>query len=122
MGPNLVWPQRTYGHGGRTGISASYCSVRASPRVLTSKIRERPQSNTLDEQLGGRKRGPGRVMGLGWGFMGSTHHTGPPIHNHIMIMMGLCSRPEEDLNAWKQFGPETTWVGRLGGDGFWMRD
>ena len=39
-----------------------------------------------------------------------------------MIMMGLCSRPEEDLNAWKQFGPETTWVGRLGGDGFWMRD
>jgi hypothetical protein len=50
---------------------------------------------------------------------------GPPIHN-----MGLCSRPGEDPNASKQFGPETTWaialclydptVGRLGGDGFWM--
>jgi len=26
---------------------------------------------------------------------------GPPIHN-----MGLCSRPGEDSNAWKQFGPE----------------
>jgi len=26
---------------------------------------------------------------------------GPPIHN-----MGLCSRPGEDPNAWKQFGPE----------------
>jgi hypothetical protein len=25
----------------------------------------------------------------------------PPIHN-----MGLCSRPGEDPNAWKQFGPE----------------
>ena len=55
----------------RTGISASYCCVRASSRVLTSKIRDRPRSNTLDEPLGGRKR----VMGLGWGFMGSTHHT-----------------------------------------------
>ncbi len=28
---------------------------------------------------------------------------GPPIHN-----MGLCGRPGEDPNAWKQFGPETT--------------
>ncbi len=45
------------------------------PRVLTSKIRDRPRSNTFDEPLGGRKRGPDRVMGLGWGFMGSTHHT-----------------------------------------------
>jgi hypothetical protein len=43
--------------------------------------------------------------------------------------MGLCSRPGEDPNDWKQFGPETTWassvpvwVGRLGGDGFWVRD
>ena len=44
-------------------------------RVLTSKIRDRPQSNTINEPLGGRKRGPDRVMGLGWGFMGSTHHT-----------------------------------------------
>jgi hypothetical protein len=24
--------------------------------------------------------------------------------------MGLCSRPGEDPNAWKQFGPETTWA------------
>jgi hypothetical protein len=30
-------------------------------------------------------------------------HWGPPIHN-----MGLCGRPGEDPNAWKQFGPETT--------------
>jgi len=28
---------------------------------------------------------------------------GPPIHN-----MGLCGRPGEDPNDWKQFGPETT--------------
>ena len=28
---------------------------------------------------------------------------GPPIHN-----MGPCSRPGEDPNAWKQFGPEPT--------------
>ena len=28
---------------------------------------------------------------------------GPPIHN-----MGRCSRPGEDPNAWKQFGPEPT--------------
>ena len=28
---------------------------------------------------------------------------GPPIHN-----MGLCSRPGEDHNAWKLFGPEPT--------------
>ena len=28
---------------------------------------------------------------------------GPPIHN-----MGLCGRPGEDPNAWKQFGQETT--------------
>ena len=28
---------------------------------------------------------------------------GPPNHN-----MGLCSRPGEDTNAWKQFGPEPT--------------
>jgi hypothetical protein len=30
---------------------------------------------------------------------------GPPIHN-----MGLCSRPREDPNACKQFGPEPTWA------------
>ena len=34
-----------------------------------------------------------------WGYWG------PPIHN-----MGLCSRPREDPNAWKQFGPEPTWA------------
>ena len=27
-------------------------------------------------------------------------YRGPPIHN-----MGLCSRPGEDPNAWKKFGP-----------------
>jgi len=27
--------------------------------------------------------------------------SGPPIHNR-----GPCSRPEEDPNAWKQFGPK----------------
>jgi hypothetical protein len=59
----------------RTGISASYCCVRASYRVLTSKIRDRPRSNILDEPLGGRKRGPDRVMRLDWGFIESTHHT-----------------------------------------------
>jgi len=30
-------------------------------------------------------------------------HWGPPCHN-----MGLCSRPGEDPNAWKQFGPKQT--------------
>jgi hypothetical protein len=29
----------------------------------------------FDEPLGGRKRGPDRVMGLDWRFMESTHHT-----------------------------------------------
>jgi hypothetical protein len=44
------------------------------PRILPgpSKIRNRPQSNTLDEPLWGRKRGPDRVMCL---VMESTHHT-----------------------------------------------
>ena len=32
-----------------------------------------------------------------------TGYWGPAIHN-----MGLCCRPGEDPNAWKQFGPETT--------------
>jgi len=30
---------------------------------------------------------------------------GPPIHS-----MRPCSRPEEDANAWKQFGQEPTWA------------
>ena len=50
---------------------------------------------------------------------------GPPIHN-----MGLCSRPGEDPNAWKQFGPDYSWVSsgspdpgsRLGSNGFWVGD
>ena len=49
---------------------------------------------------------------------------GPPIHN-----MGPCSRPGEDPNVWKQFGPGylgnsavPEWVGRLGGKGLWMGD
>jgi hypothetical protein len=71
----LAPSQRSYCHNRRTGISASYCGVRASSQVLTSKIQDRPQSITFDEPLGGRKRGPGRVMGLDWGFMESTHHT-----------------------------------------------
>jgi hypothetical protein len=31
----------------------------------------------------------------------------PPIHN-IELLIGLCSRPGEDPNAWKQFEPEPT--------------
>ena len=58
-----------------TADARGYCRVRASPRVLTSKIRDRPRSNILDKPLGGRKRGPDRVMELDWGFMESTHHT-----------------------------------------------
>jgi hypothetical protein len=73
MGPNLseavLLPQQTHGD------QRILLLCPRSSRVLTSKIRDRPQSITLDEPLGGRKRGPGRVMGLGWGFMGSTHHT-----------------------------------------------
>ena len=74
MGPILtaevLLPQQTHGD-----LSASYCCVRASSRVLTSKIRDRPQSITFDKPFGGRKRGQDRVMGLDWGFMESTHHT-----------------------------------------------
>ncbi len=42
--------------------------------------------------------------------------------------MGPCSRPGEDPNAWKQFGPEPEiepryWPGgRLDSEGFWVRD
>jgi hypothetical protein len=42
------------------------------PGFLTSKIRDRTRSNIFNEPLGGRKRGPGRVMGLDWGFMVHT--------------------------------------------------
>jgi hypothetical protein len=47
LGSLMSRPQLTYGHGGRTGISASYCSVRASPQVLTSKIRDRGSKRNM---------------------------------------------------------------------------
>jgi hypothetical protein len=56
------------------GTKPDRSCVHASSRVLTSKIRDRPQSNTLDEPLGGRKRGPGRVMGLGCVCLGCSNY------------------------------------------------
>jgi len=46
---------------------------------------------------------------------------GPPIHN-----MGLCSRPGEDPNTWKHFGPEPIRAiepqHRPPGQRFWKQD
>ena len=85
MGPNLtadvLLPQQTHG---------DQRVLLLCPRILPgpTQIRDRPQSNTLDEPLGGRKRGPDRVMGLTWGFMESTHHTARTLRRQSLAPVG----------------------------------
>jgi hypothetical protein len=73
MGPNLttavLLPQQTHG---------DQRVLLLCPRILPGPAiigRRQARSNILDESLGGRKRGPDRVIRLDWGFMESTHHT-----------------------------------------------
>ena len=76
----------------------SYCCVRASSRVLTSKIRDRPLYNILDEPLGGRKRGPDRVMGLDWG---------------LMVELGWLLFLQEQIKDIIIINPRIIWLGRI---------